>query len=81
MTDLKTLKITEAVKQVPEKKIEDAAVELLDEIRNEFEAIDSDDYDKALGIIKQHLKWMISEALNSLEPVAIIDPPEDDSEG
>jgi hypothetical protein len=69
---MKTLKVREAVKQIPEIELDNAASELLDEIRNEFEVIDSDDYAKALNIIKKHLKWMIDTALTNLEPVAIV---------
>jgi hypothetical protein len=81
MSDLKTLKVNEAIVQVPEQEIENAAIELLDDIRSEFEAIDNDDYYKALHLIKKHMKWMIHTALVKLEPVSIVGISNDDDEG
>lgn len=77
---IKTLTPKEATAQVPDKDIENSSIDLLDEIRDKFECIESDEYKPALEIIKKHLRWMIDTALWKLDSVTIVAPFENEDE-
>jgi len=64
--------------KIPDVEFENAADELLGDLDISFS--EHDESVEKFKLTRTHLRWMVSTALRLLEPVTIVEPPEEDEE-